>query len=99
MPTSNSTEGGEGLPVAAPGPAGTLLRSVALLKWPGAAAVAAGVGCFPMLIWFSGPWAVLALLLVMGGCVLLVAALRAQQALAPPAPADSAEPGDSPGAG
>ena len=93
MPTSNSSEEGGGAAQTDAGavhhdtPSGTprspLLALVALLKWPGAAAVMAGVACFPMAIWFPGPWAVISLLLVMGGCVLLVAALRAQRALMP----------------
>lgn len=70
-----------------------MLTLAAGLKWPGAAAVMAGVACFPMAIWFPGPWAVLALLLVMGGCVLLVAALRAQRALTPEDEPDGEEAG------
>ncbi len=47
------------------------------LKWLGFALVAIGVAVFPFAIWFPGPWGVIALVLIMIGCVLLVLALKA----------------------
>jgi hypothetical protein len=46
-----------------------------LLKWLGFAMVVFGIVCFPFAIWFPGPWATIALLLVMGGCFALVGAM------------------------
>lgn len=48
----------------------------AIAKWLGAALVTVGVIAFPAAIWYPGPWGVVSLLLVMFGCVFLVAALR-----------------------
>jgi hypothetical protein len=47
-------------------------------KWLGFALVAAGVAVFPSAIWFAGPWGVAALVLVIVGCAVLVAGLRAR---------------------
>ena len=47
-----------------------------LLRWLGFAMVSFGIVCFPFAIWFPGPWGVISLVLVMGGCFVLVGAMR-----------------------
>jgi hypothetical protein len=49
-----------------------------MFKWFGFVLVATGVAVFPFAIWFPGPWGVIALVLVMIGCFMLVAVLRAR---------------------
>mgnify|MGYP001576080142 CR=1 FL=1 len=62
----------------------------ALLKWTGFAGVAFGIAVFPFAIWFPGPWGTISLLLVMFGCVFLVAA----RVLGPAGPDEAQAPGD-----
>ena len=50
----------------------------AAFKWLGFALVAIGVAAFPFAIWYPGPWGVISLVLVMIGCFVLVAVLRAR---------------------
>jgi hypothetical protein len=56
----------------------------ATLKWTGFAMVAFGITVFPFAIWVPGPWGVIALLLVMFGCVVLLAAMVLGKRAAPP---------------
>jgi hypothetical protein len=44
-----------------------------VFKWLGFVLVTSGIAVFPFAIWVPGPWGVLSLLLVMIGCMVLVA--------------------------
>ena len=51
-----------------------------VFKWLGFVLVASGIAAFPFAIWLPGPWGVLSLVLVMIGCMVLVATLTGRSA-------------------